>query len=114
MKTTAAAVVTAVVAKAKQINWSKGDNKRKLDQAIKDWDEETGDRIDSNGEVIETMSQFCTVIGISKNTFKFYVHDDQKKRRTTTNGVEKRRSFPNVIKNLLLILLPCKIDQMMN
>ena len=62
LKTTAAAVVTAVVAKVKQINWSKGDNKRKLDQAIKDWDEETGDRIDSNGEVIESMSQFCPVM----------------------------------------------------
>ena len=37
------------------MNWSKGDNKRKLDQVIKDWDEETGDRLDSNGKVIESI-----------------------------------------------------------
>ena len=41
LKTTTAAVVTAVVAKAKakQMNWSKGDNNKKLEQAVKDWDE---------------------------------------------------------------------------
>ena len=56
-------------------------------------DEETGDRLDSNGKVIENMLQFCTTIGIQKNTFKKYVHGNQKKRRRTTNGVRKRPHF---------------------
>ena len=95
LKTTAAAVVTAVVAKAKRINWSKGANKRKLEQAIKDWDEKTGDRLDSNGEVIKNMKTFCINVGISYNTIKKYVHGDPKKRRTITNGVGPRPLFSN-------------------
>ena len=67
LKTTTAAVVTAVVAKAKtkRINWSKGENKRKLDQAVEDWDGKKGDRLDGNGEVVG-IDQFCNVVGMKK------------------------------------------------
>ena len=93
LKTTATAVVTAVVGKATRVNWSKGVNKRKMDQAIRDWDEKTGGRRDSNGEVIDSVLQFCTSIGIQRHSFQKHVHGNHKKRRTTTNGVRNRPLF---------------------
>ena len=52
------------------------------------------------------MLQFCTIIGISRDTFQKHVHGDQKKRRRITNGVGNiGRSFPKVIKNVWLILV---------
>ena len=101
LKTTVAAVVTAVVEKAKRINWSKGANKRKLEQAIKDWDEKTGDRLDSNGEVIKNMKTFCTNVGISYNTIQKYIHGDPKKRRTITNDVGTRHLFSNGVQKFI-------------
>ena len=81
------------IAAAKRINWSKGANKQKLEQDIKDWDEKTGERLDFNGEVIKNMETFCTIVGISYYTIQKYVHGDPKKRRTITNGVGSRPLF---------------------
>ena len=45
-------VSTAVKPKVTRTNWAKGEDKTKMDRAVKDWLEKTGDRVDSQGKVI--------------------------------------------------------------
>ena len=48
-KNEALVIATKVKEKEKvtRTNWSKGDNKKKMDKAIKDWLKKTGDRLDT-------------------------------------------------------------------
>ena len=71
----------------KRINWGLEPNKWKLEKAISDWIRKKGDRLDSNGEVIDNMNTFCNVVGISKFTLQKYVHKDPNKRRKIGNSV---------------------------
>ena len=88
-KTEAVVIATKVKEKEKvtPTNWSKGDNKKKMDKAVKDWLEKTGYRLNTNGEVIFTMNKFCHIVQIPINTFQKYVHIDPNTRRIITDGV---------------------------
>ena len=57
-------------------------------------DGERGNRLDSNGKVIENMNTFCNVVGISKFTLQKYVHKDTNKRRKIGNSVGRRPLLP--------------------
>ena len=89
-------------------NWSKGDNKKKMDKAVKDWLGKTGDRLDTNHEVIFTKNKFCCIVQIPINTFQKYVHTDPNTRRIITDGVGRKPIIPKKkIGNSLLILDYC-------
>ena len=75
-------------------NWSKGDNKKKMDKAVKDWLGKTGDRLDTNSEVIFTMNKFCRIVQIPINTFQKYVCNDPNTRRIITDSVGREPIIP--------------------
>ena len=61
-----------------------------MDKAVKDWLEKTGDRLDTNGEVIFSMIFFCHIVQIPINTFQKYVRTNLNMRRIITDGVGRK------------------------
>jgi hypothetical protein len=66
--------------KAKRTNWALPKNQAKLEKAVSDCDNDTGDAVDSNGDKL-TLTVFSNTISIPYHTFKLYVTKDKGKRR---------------------------------
>ena len=65
----------------------------------------TGDRLDTNGEVISSMYAFCSIVQIHMNKFQKYVRIDPNARRIITDGVGRKPIIQKKNRNSLLILL---------
>ena len=58
--------------KKKRSNWGKGGNLVRLIKVVHDWDNKTGDDMDSRNEKL-WLVHFCTIVGIPLSTFENYV-----------------------------------------
>jgi hypothetical protein len=74
--------------KQKRTNWSKGENLLKIASAVKDWEDETGEALDSNGEKLR-LAVYSNVVGIPYSTFKKFVAAKQETRREVGKSVGK-------------------------
>jgi hypothetical protein len=54
--------------KRSRINWGAPPHRAKMETAINDWFQKTGDAVDSNGEAIEDASVFAGLVGIPYHT----------------------------------------------
>ena len=66
--------------KKSRVGYAEGEEYDRLSKAIYDWDNDTGDKLDPNGEPL-SMRAFCIEVGIPKKTFEKYVCADVSKRR---------------------------------
>ena len=68
--------------KATRINWTVGEHRLRMEQAVKDWLEQADSVRDGNGEIISNYAKYANKMGIPSGTFFHYVHPDPDKRRT--------------------------------
>ena len=89
LNSVAGVIATTVKVKAieTRTNWSKGDDKKRMDLAIGDWLEKTGDALNASGNKIIHMETFCCIIQITSNTFQKYVRINPNNRRKIKHGV---------------------------
>lgn len=60
--------------KRKRVNWGAPENRQIMQNAIDDWFNESGDRLDDNDELIENYQVFARKVGIPHKTFHKYIH----------------------------------------
>jgi len=77
---------TPMKPKAKRMNWSLPENKKKLDKAIEEWKDQSGRMLDGNGEAL-TLPAFANTVGVPYHTLRKYVCEDESKRRETGKSV---------------------------
>ena len=68
------------IMKAPRTNWGVGDASIKIGKAVTDWDKQTGDALDCNGEK-RKIRAFMNVVNIPYGTLKYYLCTDKSKRR---------------------------------
>jgi len=79
--------------KRSRINWGAPPHRAKMETAINDWFQKTGDAVDSNGEAIEDASVFAGLVGIPYHTLYKYIHPEEGKRRILGNGERGRQKL---------------------
>lgn len=79
--------------KKTRINWSIGEHRDKMEQAIEDWTDKVGQVYDDNGEEITDHRVFAALFGIPEKTFYKYIHPDPMKRRMSIPLLQKSLLF---------------------
>jgi hypothetical protein len=77
----------------KRTNWAKGENLLKMTSAVKNWEDKTGEALDSNGEKLR-LAVYSNVVGIPYNTLKKFVGAKQETRREVGKSVGKAPLLP--------------------
>jgi len=72
--------------KRSRINWGAPPHRAKMETAINDWFQKTGDAVDSNGEAIEDAKIFAGLVDIPYNTLYKYIQPNEVTRRILGNG----------------------------
>ena len=98
--------------KSRRINWGKpGPDRDKLDKAINDWLEKTGDALDANGEEIKNLHTYANLVDIPFDTIYKYVHPDVDKRRTLGKGERGRKQLLSDGDKKFLAETLCRLDR---
>lgn len=79
--------------KKTRINWSKGEAHERLVNAVSDWDNNTGDKMNDNGEPLP-IAEFCFLVGIPRSTFEKYIRNNKSKRREIGKGAGRPALLP--------------------
>jgi hypothetical protein len=83
--------------KRSRINWGAPPHRAKMETAINDWFQKTGDAVDSNGEAIEDANFFAGLVDIPYNTLYKYIQPNEVTRRILGNG---DRGPPKLLEDL--------------
>ena len=71
---------TAVEQKiSRRTNWGVGDNKKKMERAVDNWNKKTGNAVDCNGEQV-ALKTYSTLTSIPYNTLVKYITGDANKQ----------------------------------
>jgi hypothetical protein len=77
----------------KRSNWAKGENLLKMTSAVKNWEDKTGEALDSNGEKLG-LPAYSNVVGTPCNTLKKFVGAKQETRREVGKSVGEAPLLP--------------------
>jgi hypothetical protein len=66
--------------KKSRTNWGKRENRTKMEKAINDWVDKSGDIYDNNGEMIDDWKVFANKVGIPPDTFYKYIRPKNPKQ----------------------------------
>eukprot|EP00957_Ditylum_brightwellii_P156034 11876390-Ditylum_brightwellii.AAC.1 len=82
-----------------------------MEKAINDWFKKEGDAVDSNGENIEDMKIYASLVGIPFPSLYKYIHPNEEKRHILGNGERGRRKLLKLEDVQFLGETLCRLDR---